>query len=66
MFVRTIVGMAALLDLHPDSTHPALSGVAEVHALLDEMHAGASRTLVSGEHAHQVAELDRRPVRIKA
>ncbi len=35
--------MAALLDLHPDSTHPVLSGVAEVHAVLDRMHADARR-----------------------
>ena len=33
--------MAALIDLHPDGTHPVLSGVAEVHGLLDRMHAGA-------------------------
>ena len=35
--------MAAPLDLHPDAGHPVLAGVAEVHALLDAMHAGARR-----------------------
>ena len=58
--------MAALLDLHPDSTHPALSGVAEVHALLDRMHAGTTQPLASGEHALVVAELDRATRRIEA
>ena len=38
--------MSALLDLHPDGTHPVLSGVAEVHAMLDRMHAGAAQPLV--------------------
>ncbi len=51
--------MSALLDLHPDGTHPVLSGVAEVHDVLDRMHAGAAQPLVSGEHASVVAELDR-------
>ena len=58
--------MAALLDLHPDSTHRVLSGVAEVHALLDRMHAGAAQVLVAGEHAMAVAELDRATRRIEA
>ena len=58
--------MAALLDLHPDSTHPVLSGVAEVHGLLDRMHAGAGQTLVAGGHAMAVAELDRATRRIEA
>ena len=58
--------MAALLDLHPDSTHPVLSGVTEVHAVLDRMHAGAGQPLVAGEHAVVVAELDRATRRIEA
>ena len=58
--------MAALLDLHPDSTHPVLSGVAEVHGLLDRMHAGASRALVSRRARRLVAELDRATRRIEA
>ena len=58
--------MAALLDLHPDSTHPVLSGVTEVHGLLDRMHAGAGQPLVAGEHALVVAELDRAARRIEA
>ena len=58
--------MSALLDLHPDGTHPVLSGVAEVHGVLDRMHAGAAQPLVSGEHARVVAELDRATRRIEA
>ena len=58
--------MSALLDLHPDGTHPVLSGVAEVHGLLDRMHAGAAQPLVSGEYAVMVAELDRAARRIEA
>ena len=40
--------MSALLDLHPDGAHPVLSGVAEVHGVLDRMHAGAAQPLVDG------------------
>jgi hypothetical protein len=58
--------MTALLDLHPDSTHPVLSGVAEVHGVLDRMHAGAGEAVVAGGHAHLVAELDRAARRIEA
>src|SRR5688500_10576217 len=58
--------MAALLDLHTDGTHPVLSGVAEVHGVLDRMHAGAGRELVAGEHARVVAELDRASRRIES
>ena len=57
--------MAALLDLHPERTHPVLSGVAEVHAMLDRMHAGAVVDL-AGEHARVVAELDRATRRIES
>jgi len=66
MYSRKNNGMAALLDLHPDSTHPVLSGVAEVHGVLDRMHAGVPLPLVSGEHAMVVAELDRATRRIEA
>jgi hypothetical protein len=58
--------MAALLDLHPESTHPVLAGVAEVHAMLDRMHAGAAQPLMPGEHGRVVAELDRAVRRIEA
>jgi len=58
--------MAALLELHPDCTHPVLSGLTEVHRLLDRMHAGVNEALVSGEHALVVAELDRATRRIEA
>ena len=46
--------------------HPVLSGVAEVHGVLDRMHAGAAQPLVAGEHALVVAELDRATRRIEA
>jgi hypothetical protein len=58
--------MAALLDLHPESTHPVLSGVAEVHATLDRMQASAGQALISGEHARVVADLDRAARRIES
>ena len=58
--------MSAVLDLHPVGTHPVLSGAAEVHGVLDRMHAGAAQPLVSGEHALVVAELDRATRRIEA
>jgi len=58
--------MTALLDLHPDSTHPVLSGVIEMHGLLDRMHAGVSQPLVAGDHALVVAELDRAARRIES
>ena len=58
--------MSALLDLHPDGTHPVLAGVAEIHGVLDGMHAGAAQPLVTGAHARVVAELDRAARRIEA
>ena len=58
--------MAELLELHPDSTHPVLTGVAEVHGLLDRMHAGSGEALAASGHAHLVAELDRATRRIEA
>jgi hypothetical protein len=58
--------MAALLDLHPESTHPVLSGVVEVHGVLDRMHAAAGEGLTACEHAPLVAELDRATRRIEA
>ncbi|HEX5918554.1 MAG TPA: DUF222 domain-containing protein, partial [Nocardioides sp.] len=58
--------MAALLDLRHDGTHPVLTGVAEVHGLLDRMHADSARQLAGGVHAQVVAELDRAARRIEA
>jgi hypothetical protein len=58
--------MSALLDLHPDGTHPVLSGVAEVHGALDRMHVGAAQPLMTGEYAGVVAELDRAARRIES
>jgi len=66
MSSRKNSAMAALLDLHPDSTHPVRSGAAKVHRVLDRMHAGVSQPLVGGEHALVVAELDRATRRIEA
>ena len=42
--------MAALLDLHPEGTHPVLAGVAEIEPSLDRMHAGAAAAAVAGEY----------------
>ena len=58
--------MSALLDLHPDGTHPVLSGVAEVHGLLDRMHAGAACHWSRASTPLVVAELDRAARRIEA
>jgi hypothetical protein len=58
--------MAALLDLHPGSDHPVVSGVLEMHLALDRMHAGAEAPLAARGHATVVAELDRAARRIAA
>ena len=69
--------MTTLLD-HPDTGpdtghgtglaagHPVLSGVVEVHQLLDRMNHGAAVPLAAGGHARLVAELDRAARRIEA
>ena len=59
------MSMAALLDLHPDTTHPVSSGVAEMTAVLDRMHA-APTWPGRGEHAAVVAEVDRAIRRLEA
>ncbi len=58
--------MTALLDRHPDTAHPVLAGVAELHALLDQLHANAGTSLRSADHATLVADLDRAGRRLGA
>ena len=58
--------MSALLDLHPDTDHPVLAGVAEIDAVLDRMLVGATTALASGEHATALTALDRVARRLEA
>ena len=51
--------MSALLDLHPDGTDAVLSGVAELHGVLDRLHAGAAEPWLQVSTRIVVAELDR-------
>jgi hypothetical protein len=56
--------MTALLDRHPDTGHPVLAGVVEVHAVLDRMHAAAESPL--SEHTQAVVEVKRAIRRLEA
>lgn len=56
--------MTALLDLHPDADHPAVSGARAVHDLLDGLEVSAP--LSAGEHAGAVAEWERAIRRMQA
>ena len=58
--------MAALLDLHPDSTHPVLSGSRRGARAAGPDARRRALPLVAGEHAVVVAELDRATRRIEA
>ncbi len=58
--------MTAALDLHPDTGHPVTMGVAEMHSLLDRMHARVATPLASAEYANLVTELDRAARRVEA
>ena len=58
--------MTALLDRHPDTAHPVLAGVAELHHLLDQLHTHAGTSLRSADHAALVADLDRAGRRLEA
>ena len=58
--------MAALLDLRPDGTHPVLSGVAEIEAVLDRMLASTTAALVGESYGAAVAALDRVSRRVDA
>ena len=51
--------MSALLDLHPDTAHPVLSGVADLHAVLDRLHATLPPLVRASHSADVVAEVDR-------
>jgi hypothetical protein len=55
-----------VFDTHLDTADAVLDGVAEVHAVIDRLHAGGGVGLVSGGHARVVAELDRAARRIEA
>ena len=58
--------MTALLDRHPDTAHPVLAGVAELHGLLDQLHDNAASGVRSGDHAALLADLDRAGRRLDA
>ncbi len=58
--------MSAALDLHPDTGHPVTTGAAELHHLLDRMHAHSGTALASGEYAALLADLDRARHRLEA
>ena len=58
--------MSALLDLHPDGTHPVLSGVAEIEAVLDRMLASPTMVLETGDYAAVVTGLERVSRRLDA
>ena len=58
--------MAALLDLHPDTAHAVLVGVAEVHGVLDRMHAGTASRWLRVTTPRVVAEVDRATRRIES
>ncbi|HSK34196.1 MAG TPA: DUF222 domain-containing protein, partial [Propionicimonas sp.] len=49
--------MTALLDLHPDTGHPVLAGVAEMHQVLDRMHAASPAGVT--QHGFAVGEVER-------
>jgi hypothetical protein len=46
--------MAALLDLHPESTHSVFSGVAEIEAVLDRMLGGGDDAVVGENYGAAV------------
>ena len=56
--------MTAVLDLHPDTGHPAVAGVRAIHDLLDSMD--TTTALSSGEYAALVADCDRAVTRLQA
>ena len=51
--------MSALLDLHPDGTHPVLSGIAEIAAVLDRMLVDPTMVLETGDYSTAVTALER-------
>ena len=55
----------AVLDLHPDATHPTLTLLAGVHGLLDA-HPDGPLTLASGDYRAAVVEVERAIRRLDA
>ena len=58
--------MSALLDLHPDSTHPVLAGIEEIEGALDRMLVGPTMVLETGDYATAVTALERVSRRLDA
>ena len=58
--------MSAFLDLHPDGTHPVLSGVDEIEAALERMLASPTMELETGDYAAVVTGLERISRRLDA
>ena len=60
--------MSALLDLHPDTGHPAVVAVREIHDLLDDLldDLDVSAPLPAGGYAALVADCDRAVTRLQA
>jgi hypothetical protein len=58
--------MSALLDLHPDGTHPVLSGIDEIEATLERMLASPTMVLETGDYATVVTGLEQVSRRLDA
>jgi len=58
--------MATLLDLHPDTAHPVLSGAAEIEETLDQMITATSVPFGAGDCAAAVQALERVGRRVEA
>ncbi|HQR28143.1 MAG TPA: DUF222 domain-containing protein [Nocardioides sp.] len=56
--------MTALLDLHPDAAHPAYSGLAQIHEVLDGL--GDVAALRTGDYADLVRQTERAIRRLQA
>ena len=58
--------MSAVLDLHPDGTHPVLIGVDEIEAALERMLASPTMVLETGDYATAMTGLERVSRRLDA
>jgi len=58
--------MAALLDLHPDTAHRVLVGLAEIEAALDRMQHPTAAPLAAAHHAAAVTQIERAKRRLDA
>ncbi len=58
--------MTAVLDLHPDTGHPVLAGLAVIEDALDQVLGAAATPLGSGEYAAAVRRLERISRRLDA